>query len=210
MAPLKCLVIPLVLLIPCCANRPEQKKVQVEVHRMPETTQPRFASAFEAASAAGNLAKLREARLAETWTENARKFEGPEFGGRIWRLPDGTFTYTSAPVITQKRLAELNAAITAYNKRHPENPRTLAAGACHPRSAPQGPKGAVEVALWHTHPGSASFSSTDHHLATRHRLPFFLIRDRQLGNGIVTECYTPAFAPVDENYAPTQLLAASP
>jgi hypothetical protein len=49
----------------------------------------------------------------------------------------------------------------------------------------------VEVALWHTHPGSASFGATDRALVTRLQLPLFLTRDRVLGKGIVTECLQP-------------------
>ena len=195
MAVFKRLAIFLVPLLTGCVDPPGQGR------REAVASQLRFASAFEAASAAGTAAKVREARMAEAWKANNRRFEGPEFGGRIWRLPDGSFTYTCAPVLTPDRLAALNAAITAFNQRHPDRPQPLAAGACHPRSAPRGPDGALEVALWHTHPGTASFSTTDRMLATRHQLPIFLTRDRPIRKGTMTECFVPPSALRGANFA---------
>lgn len=204
MAFLRRVAIPLFALLSCCAVPPQEGR------RHAEGSPRRFASAFDAARAAGTSAKLREARLAEAWKDNKRRFEGPEFGGRIWRLPDGTFTYTSAPVLTPERLASLNATIAAFNHRHAERPRPLAAGACHPRSAPRGPEGSIEVALWHTHPGSASFSTTDRELAARHRLPIFLTRDRPIRKGTVTECFMPTPAPGAATFAHLPRLRRSP
>lgn len=149
----------------------------------------RFPTAAAAADAAGHAAKLCEAGETALWQGSAGPFEGPEFGGRIWHLADGRYSYTTAPALPPARLAALNAEIRTHNRQHPSRPRGLAAGVCHPRSAPRGPAGSVEVALWHTHPGNASFSETDRLLSSRLGLPLYLTRDRIIGGGIVTECF---------------------
>lgn len=173
------------VLLPSCGGPPDSTTPRPVAF----TPRHRFGSAYAAADAAGHAAKQHEAGEMESWRRSAGPFEGPEFGGRIWRLPDGSFSYTTAPVQSPSRLAAVNAAIRTHNRRHPSQPRGLAAGVCIPRSAPSGPPGSMEVALWHTHPGSASFSETDRQLSSRLGLPLYLTRDRAIGRRIVTECF---------------------
>jgi hypothetical protein len=183
--PAVCYAIALALFLSSCGI--DKSRPPVPSGTRPNPT--RFLTARDAATAAGVAAKQREFLEREAWMENAAPFQGPEFGGRVWRLPDGAFTYTTAPLLPAARLAAFNSAVTEHNRLHPQRPRELAAGICRPRSAPRGPRGAVEVALWHTHPGSTSFSATDRALAERLRLPLFLTRDRIGRRGTVTECF---------------------
>jgi hypothetical protein len=150
-----------------------------------------FANAREAAIAAGTAAKRREAAERARWTESFGPFAGPEFGGRIWQLRNGRFAYTTATGFSPSQLRRFNEGVQRHNREQPGLPWQSAGGGCRPGAAPDGPAGSVEIAYWHSHPGSASFSADDRRLATERGLPLFLTRDAIFGRGTVTEMLAP-------------------
>lgn len=150
-----------------------------------------YPSPLEAATAAGKAAKQREAAERAHWQESFGPFAGPEFGGKIWKLRNGRFSYTTAHGFSPAQLRRFNDRIRQHNHEEPEHPQTLAAGGCRPGTAPSGPTGSVVVAYWHSHPGSASFSAEDRMLSRQRGLPLFLTRNAILGGKTVTETFSP-------------------
>ena len=150
-----------------------------------------FESPLEAATAAGKAAKRREAEERTHWQESFGPFAGPEFGGKIWRLRNGRFSYTTAHGFSPADLRRFNEGIRRHNHEEPAHPWGSAAGGCRPGAAPSGPAGSIEVAYWHSHPGSASFSPEDRKLARQRGLPLFLTRNAILGGRTVTEMCPP-------------------